>query len=237
MKNSRLRLDPWPALSLAAWGRKVPQGLLLVGSDSHEAPGAAWCRTLLCEDAGAIDCPCRACQKPLEDHPDLTILAPEPHTIKIDAVRDALRALPYRPLWASTRVIWIREADKLGIDAANLLLKILEEPAPFVHFLLTTEHPDQVLATIRSRCQRIHFSRLSANPVQVELRRDWMLVRPLLPEHVIEAVWHVERAFRHTQEPAWLTLWDHLFEAHQALASNANQDVWRERIRQWWARS
>lgn len=209
----------------------------MIGPDSHGEPGTAWCRTLLCEDAGASDCPCRACQKPLEDHPDLTILAPEPHTIKIDAVRGALQALSYRPLWASTRMIWIQEADKLGIDAANLLLKVLEEPPSFVHFLLTTEHPDQVLATIRSRCQRIHLTSSLANPARAELPRDWMLVRPLLPEHVIAAVWHVERAFRHTHEPGWLTLWDHLFQAHQALVSNANQDVWRERLRQWWAHS
>lgn len=234
MKNSRLRLDPWSGLSLAAFGNKVPQGLLLVDSDAHGGPGAEWCRTLLCEDDRAIDCLCRACQKPLEDHPDLTILAPEAHTIKIDAVRDALQALFYRPLWAPTRMIWIQEADKLGVDAANLLLKVLEEPPPFVHFLLTTEHPDRVLATIRSRCQKIYLSSVLEEPVRADLPRDWMHVRPLLPEHVIEAVWHVERVFRQTQEPGWLTLWEHLWEAHQALASNANQDVWRERLRQWW---
>ncbi len=232
MKSSNSRIDPWPNLSLAYSGGNLPQSLLVVGPTPQGEPAIAWCQILLCEARGESNCLCRSCQKPLEDHPDLAILSPSPHTIKIDDVRSVLQSLGYRPLWASTRVVWIQEADKLGVDAANLLLKVLEEPAPFVHFVLTTEYPDRVLATIRSRCQKIHLPETDRS--RRELGPDWMLARPLLPEHIVDAVWYVEEAFRRTHQTTWLVLWENLLQAHQALATNANQEVWRERIRQWW---
>lgn len=234
MKSSKSRLGLWPSLGQAYAGPNLPQCLLLVGQAPQGEPGMTWCRNLLCEGSAEPGCLCRGCQKSLEEHPDLTILSPMPHTIKIDEVRTLLQSLGYHPLWASRRVVWIQEADKLGSDAANLLLKALEEPQAFVYFLLTTEHPDRVLATIRSRCHKVHLANAVTQEIRDDLRPDWMLARPLLPEHIVEAVWYVEQRFRRTHNPNWLVLWERLWQAHQALSANANQDVWRERLRQWW---
>jgi DNA polymerase-3 subunit delta' len=61
------------------------------------------------------------------------------------------------PFEASRRVFVIERVDELGDEAANRMLKTLEEPAPFVHLILITERLAEVLPTIRSRCQLVRF--------------------------------------------------------------------------------
>ena len=70
----------------------------------------------------------------------------------------------FAPFEASATFFIFPEADvsfpSFQPEAANALLKTLEEPRPNVHFILTSERPDSLLPTIRSRCQRIRFARL-----------------------------------------------------------------------------
>jgi DNA polymerase-3 subunit delta' len=77
--------------------------------------------------------------------------------IGIDQVRDCLPDIQSRPHIAARRVIVINAADDLYINAANSLLKVLEEPPPDTHFLLISHEPARLLPTIRSRCLRVNF--------------------------------------------------------------------------------
>lgn len=90
-------------------------------------------------------------------HPDLIRVAPEKNAIKIEAVREIISRLAFRPVQAERIVVLIEEADAMTIGAANALLKTLEEPPPYVLFLLLTSRPEELPATIRSRCQRVRF--------------------------------------------------------------------------------
>ena len=92
-------------------------------------------------------------------HPDLTWVAPASAAgILVGDVDEPVVAAAARtPFEASRRVFVLEDADELNDQAANRMLKTLEEPASFVHLLLLTARPREVLPTIASRCQHVRF--------------------------------------------------------------------------------
>lgn len=111
---------------------------------------------------------CRHCRRVLAmasgpdgaRHPDVLTLGPDGKQIKIDQVREVLKIVPYAPIEARYRVVVVDPADLLGDEAANALLKTLEEPPTRTRFVLITSRPAAMLTTIKSRCQRVVFGRL-----------------------------------------------------------------------------
>jgi DNA polymerase-3 subunit delta' len=73
-----------------------------------------------------------------------------------------LERTAFRPFEGKRRVVMIREADALTEESQNALLKSLEEPSPATMFVLTTAVPGALLPTVRSRCMRLRFGRLTA---------------------------------------------------------------------------
>src|SRR5437588_1384819 len=92
-------------------------------------------------------------------HPDLTWVAPSgAHEILVsDIDGPVVSAASKTPFEAACRVFVIERVDELGDEAANRMLKTLEEPASFVHLILLSERLAEVLPTIRSRCQLVRF--------------------------------------------------------------------------------
>jgi DNA polymerase-3 subunit delta' len=92
-------------------------------------------------------------------HPDLTWVAPSgAHEILVsDIDGPVIAAASKTPFEAQRRVFVIERVDELGDEAANRMLKTLEEPATFVHLILLTDRLAEVLPTIRSRCQLVRF--------------------------------------------------------------------------------
>lgn len=117
---------------------------------------------------------CRSCDRIARGvHVDVLMLEPDDRaSIKIDIVRDMLSKISYRPFEGRRRVVLIREADALEPEAQNSLLKSLEEPPPGTMFILTTAVPGVLLPTVRSRCMRLRFGRLTASEVAAGLVRD-----------------------------------------------------------------
>ena len=101
-------------------------------------------------------------------HPDVRIFRPRnegKRNIQVDLLRSEILPLAqFAPFEAASTFFIFPEADvsfpAFQPEAANALLKTLEESRPNVHFILTSERPDSLLPTIRSRCQRIRFARL-----------------------------------------------------------------------------
>jgi len=104
-------------------------------------------------------------------HPDVLSLVPDGRTIKIAQVRDVLRMVPFPPIEARFRFVIIDPADVLGEEAANALLKTLEEPPSRTRFILLSSRPAALLTTIKSRCQRMVFGRIPDDAL-VELLVD-----------------------------------------------------------------
>ncbi|HEY2320317.1 MAG TPA: hypothetical protein VGH67_18560 [Solirubrobacteraceae bacterium] len=92
-------------------------------------------------------------------HPDLTWVVPSgAHEILVsDVDGPVISAASKTPFESSRRVFVIERADELGDEAANRMLKTLEEPPPFVHLILLTDRLGEILPTIRSRCQAVRF--------------------------------------------------------------------------------
>jgi DNA polymerase III subunit delta' len=92
-------------------------------------------------------------------HPDLTWVAPSgAHEILVsDIDGPVVAAASKTPFESARRVFVIERVDELGDEAANRMLKTLEEPAAFVHLILLTDRLVDVLPTIRSRCQLVRF--------------------------------------------------------------------------------
>jgi DNA polymerase-3 subunit delta' len=147
---------------------RFPGALLLYGASERALDEAslALAASLLCPgDAVGGGCrpvgpvpaadegACQSCRRALHGfHPDLFPVEPEGVQIRVDRVREAIAFAAGRPYESAKRVVRIRRAELLGLEAANALLKSLEEPGAHVHWILTTSRPESLLATIRSRC-------------------------------------------------------------------------------------
>ena len=117
---------------------------------------------------------CPACRRIARGvHADILVIEPgDSGNIKVDQVREAIERSAYRPFEGRRRVVVIDEADALMPEAQNALLKTLEEPPPASVFVLITNRPDVLLPTVRSRCQRLRFGRLTPGEVADVLIRD-----------------------------------------------------------------
>jgi DNA polymerase-3 subunit delta' len=99
-------------------------------------------------------------------HPDLYVLEALGEMIRIDAIRELRRDLHMRPFEAERRVYLILQAHLLNEDAADALLKDLEEPPPYAVVVLVADELGPLPPTIRSRCQLVPFRRLSERAVR-----------------------------------------------------------------------
>lgn len=139
---------------LAARPASFPGALLLSGPapDAVDAEARRLAARLLCPGDDP-ERSCDSCRRVLSGtHPDLLVVEPEGVAIKVDRVRQALVFAAGRPYEAARRVVLVLRAEKLGVESANALLKALEEPGSCVRWILTTERPESLLSTIRSRC-------------------------------------------------------------------------------------
>jgi DNA polymerase-3 subunit delta' len=103
-------------------------------------------------------------------HPDLYALEPVGDQIRIDDIRALRHDLHMRPFEAQRRVYLLFAADTLNEDAADALLKDLEEPPPYAVIVLDADDVGPLPETIRSRCQPVAFGRLSERAVREEIQ-------------------------------------------------------------------
>lgn len=117
---------------------------------------------LLCPETGGHGSDCRSCRLALGlTHPDLTVVEPEGATsIGVDQARSIVGRASMAPIESSRTVFLLPEASSMTDQAANALLKTLEEPLAQVTFLLIAESEDDFPATVGSRCRTIHMGRV-----------------------------------------------------------------------------
>lgn len=118
---------------------------------------------------------CRSCRKIDQGfHPDVFSVAPEGGSsrIKIDQIRDLQEEANKQPHEARYRMVLIDGAHSMTTEAANALLKTLEEPSTRMRLILITDQAHRLLETIISRCQELRFSGLAADEIVPILREE-----------------------------------------------------------------
>jgi DNA polymerase-3 subunit delta' len=140
-------------------------------------------RTLALRFAQALNCPtpvdagipcgeCRDC-KQIEAmrHADLTVVQADSEggTLKVDQIREARRVLTLKPYQANYRVALFLRFQEANDNAANALLKTLEEAPSYAVLILTADNPEQLLPTIVSRCEVLRLRPLKIEEVQEAL--------------------------------------------------------------------
>ncbi len=108
----------------------------------------------------------------MQTHPDVLIIPPDPPQmmIKVDQVRRVIETIYYRPAEGRERVYIFTDSAFMK-EAANSLLKVLEEPPDFATIFLLTENPGELLATIRSRSMVVQLGALPAEEIEQYLER------------------------------------------------------------------
>ncbi len=183
----------WDAIAGQAHAKRILQGHLAAGEVAQAyllaGPDGVGKRRLAMDMATALVCvgtgarPCEACihcrQVSRGVHPDVHLVAPGggADQIRIDDIRHLLGRLALKPFSAATQVAVIEAAERLNEEAANCLLKTLEEPSRSARFLLTTARLSQCLPTVVSRCQLVRCEPLPPDVV----------ARLLLEQHACEA--------------------------------------------------
>lgn len=143
---------------------------------------AVWLAQRVNCDGDSTPLPCGACwscrQIPLGRHPDIVEVGLDPEKtapiISVKQARELTSALVLRPFHARRRFVIIEPAEAMTLEAANALLKTFEEPPEDTGFILVSSQPSRLLATVRSRSQRVRFG-----PTPPEVLVPWLEARGL----------------------------------------------------------
>jgi len=166
--------EQWNHLLRMQQTQRLPHALLLYGPEGtgKSVFAQALAGSLLCQQPAEDGSACGQCAKcrlvAAGTHPDLSVIVPTPPQkttskkpalhIRIDSIRELSNKLASTSQMEGYRVAVIENADRLVMQAANALLKTLEEPGADTVIMLVTSNPHRLPITIRSRCQSVRFT-------------------------------------------------------------------------------
>jgi DNA polymerase III subunit delta' len=197
---------PWLApamdqLRRARSEQRLPNAILL-----HESPGVGgavvaefFAKLLLCTQATPACGQCAGCRRVERNaHPDYIVVPPDPELkagqITVDQIRELSAQLALSSYEGRGTSVLITPADALNRNAANALLKTLEEPRADAHLVLLTATPSRLPATVRSRCQKLRLPAPTRDQALQWLhaegnpRTDWVAVLDVLGIAPLEAL-------------------------------------------------
>jgi DNA polymerase-3 subunit delta' len=138
---------------------------------------------------------CLECRKvEHHNHPDLHVIEPDGTSIKIEQIRGLQKEFSYRSTKAQTKIYILHQAEKMTIQAANSLLKFLEEPQSSVVAILITENGHALLPTIQSRAQWVPFI-----PVAPHLMAN-LLIAEGHPANLVQCAVHLTSGLEASRE-------------------------------------
>ena len=209
---------PFAAVVASAAAGRLPQGLLV-----HAAPGAGGlqlvkriAQLILCTGATPACGSCSACRRvDSGEHPDLPRVQPQEDSksqqITVDDVRAACEQLVLTSYEGRGSVAVVHPADAMNPNAANALLKTLEEPRPRLHVILSTSRPSALPATIRSRCLTLRVAPPGRAEVLAWLQRerpspDWAAALDATAGAALDARDADPAALRQLRDDTWAAL-------------------------------
>lgn len=157
--------DLWRQLQQRRAAGRLPHALLLAGPAGLGKGLFArrLARALLCDHPAADGEACGQCRScrlfRAGSHPDYSVVQPaeDGKIIRVDQIRELCAFLGYTAQYGGYKIALLEPADQMNVNAANSLLKTLEEPPGNSLLLLVTAQPARLPATVRSRCQKVRF--------------------------------------------------------------------------------
>jgi DNA polymerase III subunit delta' len=156
---------------------RISHAYLLQGErgTGKEAIALLIAKGLFCENNSVSDpcLHCNACKRiDSGNHPDVHWIEPDGQSIKIEQIRNLQKEFTYSGLESNRKVYIIKGADTLTVNAANRILKFLEEPSRQTTAIMLTDNSQAILPTIRSRCQVIDLRPLHPGEFQNQLVKE-----------------------------------------------------------------
>ncbi len=179
------QINQWQKLLEATEKQRLPHALMLVCQNHAEALifAESFATFLLCHKEPKPCGECHHCQLlRAKSHPDFMLISPEKADgpIKIDQIRELVQAAHETSMQGGYRIIVIQKAHLMNQNAANALLKTLEEPASKTLLMLISEQNQRLPATILSRCQKIYFEKPDREVALTWLAAQWNVACPTL---------------------------------------------------------
>lgn len=152
-------------------------GYLWIGKDGigKSLFATEFAKMLLCEEKNGK--PCNKCKSCIEfnggNHPDFMVIEPEDgKTIKIEQIRYMQEKIAEKPVTSNKKVYIIANSETMTREAANSLLKTLEEPPSYAIIILLTSNESKLLATIKSRLMKIYFALIDEKQILTYLKEN-----------------------------------------------------------------
>ena len=215
---------------------RIPHALLFSGMAGigKAALAREFAKFLNCrgEDPSGCQDRCVSCRR-IESgqHPDLLWLAPEGNYIKIEQIRTLRGRLRFRPFEAKWRIVVIQDAQQLKEEAANALLKVLEEPPQWNVIVLLVLEPQMLLPTLVSRCCQVRLQPLEDAQITDYLISTHQMTPPQAKQLTRLAAGSLDRA-RQLTESGELAAINMILETTQDLARMSLIDFF-QRMEQW----
>ena len=164
--NSRVK----KILIRALQKNRVPNSLLFCGPEGvgKRETALVLAKALNCQRRSDDACEtCASCKAVnAGNFPDVMEIQPEKNVLKIEQMRLLRDVAYFKPMTGKKRIFIVAEAEKMTDEAANSLLKILEEPPLFSYIILMTHNPFLLMSTIKSRCQVLNFLPISKEDME-----------------------------------------------------------------------
>lgn len=152
---------------------RINHAYLFTGKEGvgKEFTAVQFAKALNCKERKVNACgECISCRKfDSGNHPDIVNIEPEGKYIKIDQIRSLQQNTSYKPYESEWKIYIIKQADRMNLQAANGLLRTLEEPPKYVVIILLASKEDLLLPTITSRCQIVKFRTLTVDEITDKL--------------------------------------------------------------------
>jgi len=145
---------------------------------------------------------CISCRK-IDDgnHPDVQVIKPSGNWLKIDQIRAMQRRASFRAMEGRYKVFIILKADRMTDEAANSMLKTLEEPPSDTVFILVATDMSMILPTVLSRCQLFRFHRIPRETIKRALRERFLIGEATAARIALLCEGRVEKALKMAEDP------------------------------------
>ncbi|SDC54429.1 MULTISPECIES: DNA polymerase III subunit delta' [unclassified Candidatus Frackibacter] len=199
---------PIKLLQNAIDNERISHAYLFTGKEGvgKEFVAFQFAKAINCKELELDACDeCISCRKFNNgNHPDIIKISPDGSSIKIDQIRNLQQQISYKPYESEWKIYIIEEAEKMNLQAANSLLRTLEEPPSYAIIILLAPKEELLLPTITSRCQIVKFRSLTVDEITDKLISEFKLKTQEARKRAVLADGSLDKAITLSKDESFL---------------------------------